>query len=82
MYQIRKLFNNIKIPDPIKIYSKYYEHATHLWKPTMDSKIISEKIIKPIENENLYIIGESYSLIQQWGEGALQTVDDFINKIN
>lgn len=81
MFEVRRLFSNVNIPDPIKIYSKYWKNATHMWKPTIDSKELSKKIIKPIENENIYIIGESYSLNQQWTEGALETVDNFIKNI-
>lgn len=78
-YQFRRLFNNTNIPEPIKIYSHYWDTATHIWKPSFNSEQISKKIIKPYENKNIFILGEGFSLTQQWSEGALETVNDFIN---
>jgi hypothetical protein len=37
-------------------------------------------MLHPIENMNLFIVGENYSLSQAWIEGGLQTVDNLINK--
>jgi len=73
---LRRLFKNVS--EPIEIYYKYWFAATTLWKPSYESIILSEKIIKPIENENLFIVGESFSLTQQWSSGALDSVDKFL----
>ena len=43
------------------------------WKPGFDRKKILKTIIKPIQNENIYICGENYSSHQAWVEGALET---------
>ena len=33
------------------------------------------KIRKPVDNEEVYICGEAYSINQGWVEGALQTAE-------
>jgi hypothetical protein len=79
MFHLRRIFSGVNIPNPLKIYNKYWSGATHMWVPNVDSSMISEQIIKPMRNENIFIVGEAYSTVQQWSEGALQSVDMFIN---
>ena len=81
MYHLRRTFNNINIPNPIKLINKFWDEATHLWKPTYDSEILNKQIIQPFLNERIYIVGEAYSMIQQWSEGALDTVDNLMKII-
>lgn len=78
MFHLRRIFNDMNIPDPIKIISKYWDEATHLWKPTYDSEILSNKIIQPFFSEKIYIVGESFSNTQQWLNGALETVNSLM----
>ena len=77
-FQLLKVFNDIDIPDPIKIYASYWDSATHLWKPGVDSEKMYNKLRVPIEGENIYIVGETYSMVQQWSEGAVQSVNDLV----
>lgn len=78
MYHLRRIFSDIDIPDPIKIITKYWKEGTHIWKPTVNSEMISKKILKPFPNEKIYIVGESYSMVQQWSQGALDTVNNLM----
>lgn len=79
MYYLRKIFNDSEIPNPLAIYKKYWKEGTHMWKPSVDSQYVSRRILKPWQNEKIFVVGESYSLMQQWSQGTLQTVNDFIN---
>ena len=55
--QTRKLFSDIKdIPEPTKMYSKYWNYATHVWKPTVNSEEVSDAIIMPFPSEKLFIV--------------------------
>lgn len=78
MIHLRKLFS-VTIPEPIKIISKYWNTATHLWKPTYNSNKLYKKMLKPMDNENIYIVGEAYSQTQQWAEGAITSVNNLLN---
>ncbi|XWV25335.1 amino oxidase family protein [Tupanvirus deep ocean] len=78
MYHLTKLFSDIIIPSPTKIYVSYYDSATHVWKPSVDPYQMYKKVMQPIEGENIYIVGETYSLNQQWSEGAIQSVNDLM----
>lgn len=80
-FNLRKFFDDQSIPKPTKIYTFYHDSATHVWRPTIDSYKMSPKIMKPIEEENIFIVGEAYSLIQQWAEGAVETVNRLTNML-
>lgn len=79
--QLKNIFPKKNIPNPIYLQTHYWKYATHYWLPTFDSKKIHDCIIKPF-NYHLYICGESYSMYQGWMEGALETSDIVLNKIN
>lgn len=81
MIHLRSIFYPKQIPKPTKLYVKYWNAATHIWCPAIDSKKASEEIRKPFPNENIYIVGEAYSLTQQWSEGAVSTINKFIKLI-
>lgn len=76
---IYKTFNK-KIEDPIFTKVSYWKCAVGFWKKNIDSRIISKKMIKPI-NIPLFICGENYSETQGWIEGALQTSLLVVDKI-
>ena len=85
---INKLKENIyktygkKIENPIYTKPSYWKCAIGFWKKNKDSNIISNKIIHPFNNINLFICGENYSETQGWIEGALETSYKVVNKIN
>jgi monoamine oxidase len=78
---IYKTYNK-KIENPIYTKISYWDCAVGFWKKNKDSNIISNKIIHPYDNINLFICGENYSETQGWIEGALETSFIVINKIN
>ena len=80
MKEVRKLFKNIKIPDPNYTKVHYWINGACYWKKGKDSIKINKKMIKPLDI-NLYICGDSFSLRQAWQEGALETSNQVYNKI-
>lgn len=76
--EISNLFGDI--PKPIWIKHHYWGIGAHYWKGLSIKEIntISEKIIKPFNDTELYIIGETYSRQQAWIEGSLETIEDYI----
>ena len=59
---------------------KPWETGVHFWKP----KISSEEVIKDLHNieKNIHICGETYSLMQGFIEGAIQSVDSLLPSIS
>ena len=68
------------IDDPIKIWKYYWKNGTHAWKPNTNEKKLYKKILHL--RKNLFIIGESFSLIQGWSSGSVQTSIDVAKIIN
>ena len=71
-----KTITEIKIEKPIYNSINYWNCGVAYWKPNVNSKIISKKMLKINKDKTLYIIGENYSNNQGWVEGALETVED------
>ena len=78
--ELQKIFPNINIPKPIKIYTHFWYRGVSKWKIGVDSHKIFKKMIQPFK-QNLYICGENYSRNQGWMEGSLETSNLVINKI-
>lgn len=78
-YFLTKMFMDREIPKPTKMIVKYHKAGTHMWKPYVDNIKLREEIAKPYEHEKIYIVGESYSLYQQWCEGALESVEHLMD---
>lgn len=81
MYHLRRLFTGINIPKCTKIYVSFREDATHIWVPGVDSVVMYGEIAQPLKNENIYVVGEAFSLTQQWAQGALESVNNLMNKL-
>ena len=81
MKNIRMLFSEKKIPEPIFLSSSFYAEGTHVWKVNCDGKSLQHRIIQPYRDMNLYICGESYSTNQGWIEGALETSNAVVELI-
>lgn len=81
MSECEKLFNQ-KIPNPLWWQSFYWKHGVADWLPGYNSKTVSNKMIKPMKNKNLFICGENYSQQYQcWMEGSLETAENVFKKI-
>lgn len=77
--ELKRLFPNLNIPKPKKLFYQYWYAGTHYYKPCYNSKIIYKKLLNP--QENIYIVGECFSHCQGWIEGALETANDVYNLI-
>jgi hypothetical protein len=72
-----------EIPMPVKTHVFFWECGVGYWGVGADSGRISQAIVKPIPEMDLFICGEHFSdKNQQWIEGALETsqkVLDFLS---
>jgi len=68
-----KTFPEIEeMPKPDWVTDHYWEYGAGYWKVGVDSEDISDKILKPIKEDNIFICGEIIQH-QAWIEGALET---------
>jgi len=75
--EIKELFN-IEPPQPEEVLVHYWENGCHFWDTGVDMNKVYEKIMKPMDDKELYICGESYSKKQAWMEGALESSYDLM----
>jgi monoamine oxidase len=47
----------------------------HFWEPGLDVEQIMKNIKQPLSQQPIYIVGEAYSGVQGWVEGALTTTE-------
>ncbi len=71
----------IKIPKPLYTKVCHWNEGIAMWKAGVNSKMVSKKMLKPFSKEEIYIVGENYSLNQAWIEGGLQTVEKIIKRL-
>lgn len=75
MKQVRTLFPEREIPDPLYFKIHEWPEGVSYWLPgTYSPQQVSKEILRPLPktHPNLYICGESFSLRQGWMEGALE----------
>lgn len=81
--KFKKMGFNIPIT---KIKMFYWENAVHHWKPSFEfdeEKSVNKSIYPdPINLPNCFYIGEAFSSIQGWIEGALETTNKAFNIFN
>lgn len=76
MSQLRELHGeSVVIPEPYVTYFKDWTDdpfgaGYHAWKAGFSVKDVMSYMRKPLQNENIHIIGEAYSDQQGWVEGA------------
>ena len=58
-----------------------YGGAVHFWNPGYKSWEMVNQIPQPKEDVNAFIVGEAYSTVQTWVEGALQTSEIALSKL-
>lgn len=71
------MYNKISKPQSIKKH--YWKNAVHFWKSNINEKKICKEIM--FLRKNVFIVGESFSLNQGWGEGAIQTSIELVKKL-
>lgn len=69
-----------KIEKPIYNCVCFWNCGVAYWKPKFNSDVMSQKILKLNNHDNLYIVGENYSNNQGWSEGGLETVNELLLK--
>lgn len=80
--QLKKLFPKKKIPKTSYLKAHTWFNGVHLWKKGFEALPISQEIQQPFKNESLFICGEAYSERQGWVEGALESSEEVLKKIN
>ena len=74
--EVRKMFPDKKIPDPLFFKAHPWYSGCTYWLPgNYDPYKESKKALKPFSDMQLYCCGESFSLKQAWMEGALEHAD-------
>lgn len=79
--QLKILFPELEIPEPIWFKHCYWDMGAAYWRPGFNRESIMRDIIKPYPDEELYICGENYSSHQAWVEGSLETADMVLEHI-
>tara|TARA_Y100001980_G_C14552646_1_gene337056 strand:+ start:1453 stop:3057 length:1605 start_codon:yes stop_codon:yes gene_type:complete len=78
--EIKTLFK-IEPPEPEYIKYYYWNSGLHVWKPGYSPTKLYEEILKPFEDELIFVCGDSFSLQQGWIEGGLETSYDVLEKL-
>ena len=79
--EINHLFG-ISPPKPKMISIHYWENGMHLWKKGYDMDSMYDSIIQPDMDEQIFIVGESFSKKQGWIEGALETCNNMKERLS
>ncbi len=83
MKEVRELFPDRKIPDPLYFKIHEWPAGVSYWLPgSYDPSKISEEVLVPFpeKHPNVYICGETFSLRQGWIEGALEHAELLLRK--
>jgi len=75
MKELRKLFPDIEIPEPVHFKSHYWHTGATYWLPgNYVPETVSRKSIRPLPLSlpKVWLTGESWSMRQAWVEGALE----------
>jgi monoamine oxidase len=83
--QLKLLHDMETIPDPYAAAFKDwreepYGGAWNSWNVRVKSWEVYEKMLQPLRDWQVYIVGESYSQQQGWVEGALQTAEEMLEE--
>jgi len=80
--ELRKLFSEIFIPDPLYTKTHYWKNGCTYWLPGLyDPVEAGIKVMTPIRRlPEVFVCGESYSMKQAWVEGALEHAEDMLKR--
>jgi protoporphyrinogen oxidase len=79
--QLKQVFPDKNIPKPKWYKHCYWNAGAGYWKPGSSRINIMNKLIKPLDDKEIYICGENYSSHQAWVEGALETAEMVLQNI-
>jgi hypothetical protein len=72
----------IEMPPPRKTKVFHWQCGVGYWGVGAHSNMISERLVKPYPEQELYICGESYSAMgQQWIEGGMEMAERVVYKM-
>lgn len=80
--ELRKLFPEIVIPDPVFTKTHYWKNGCSYWLPGLyDPVEAGIKVMTPLRRlPGVFVCGESYSMKQAWVEGALEHAEDMLKR--
>ena len=70
--ELKKIFPTKEITHPEYLKTHFWEGGVNIWKVRRDGNKITEKIIRPFSNKNIFVTNEAYSKNQRWMEGAVE----------
>lgn len=84
MKQLKLIHKTDKIENPIYgIFSNwssdFFGGGFHSWNPGYNVSEVMNAMQKPFVSEDIHIIGEAFSQVQGWVEGALSTTENLLN---
>lgn len=84
--QLMEMHQVSDVPEPVDAaYMDWmnapFGGAVHFWNPGYKSWELVDKIPQPVDGLKAFIVGEAYSTVQTWVEGALQTSDKALAKL-
>lgn len=78
--QLRKLFPNIEIPEPMEVYPCYWKNGGNFNRPNkfnLNNEEILHKVTSKLP-DNITIISQTFTKHPNWIEGSLEQVFDFV----
>lgn len=73
--EVKNLFPNKDIPEPLWIKSYYWKHGGTYWNTGVNVEKFLLTNRKLLSNQNIFIVGEAFSMRPAWIEGGLRSVD-------
>ncbi|XP_065180056.1 L-amino-acid oxidase-like [Sycon ciliatum] len=68
------------VPEPYTAALVDWPAAWHWWKPGANASELSSNVAKLLFEEEVYIVGEAYSNLQGWIQGALSMTEQVLQK--
>lgn len=82
MMELRRIFPEKKVPDPITISFHYWKSGCTYWLPgSYDPYQLSRQSVQPNPLYSLYFCNESFAVQQSWIESGLEQGDHVIKQL-
>ena len=78
--EIYKLFK-IKPPKPLKYKTFFWRAGVHMWRTKFPMDETYKKLLKPLDDKEIYLCNEAFSRHQCWIEGSLDMATDILGKL-
>jgi len=75
--EIYKLFK-IRPPKPEKYKVYYWRSGVHMWRTKYPMDQTYQKLLRPLEDKQIYLCNEAFSKHQCWIEGSLEMATDIL----